>query len=1022
MQVKLIRYALLIISIFFVLGTTCFAQKSIEDINSSNPYNKAIELFNNEKYVAAQKYFQDVIADQSNTNTIIKENAQYYSMICAIALYNDNAELLGDGFVAENPESPFKNDALFRLGKYEYVKKKYKQSIAYFAKVDKDELNDDDRAEYYFKTGYSWFLLDSLEQARKYFYEIKDIDTRYTSPAIYYYAHIAYSQKNYETAIENFNKLKTDETFAPIVPYYITQCYYFQEKFDDLLNYAPPLIDSVVETRVAEMAKMIGDAYYHKNQFKEAIPYYERFFAKGNNFMPDDYYQCGYCFYSVNEFEKAVSYFEKSSSGNSALAQNANYHLGDCYIRLNLKDKALLAFNNAAKMDFDLNIKEDAAFNYAELTYEKSTPPFSSSIKALNDYITQYPNSRRSDEAYNYLISACLNTHNYQDAITYLGKINVKDNKIKKAYQRAAFYRGLELFNNLQFDEAMKMFVISQKYAEYDQSIAARCEYWMAEIYYRQKNIEDALDFYNQFSAFEVAKNCPEYRLSLYNIAYCYFNKKDYNKSTSSFLKYINYPKVKKDKIYADAYNRLGDCKFMDSKYDEAIDYYTKSIELGSSDKDYAIFQKAFSLGLKGEHKKKISLLNQMLTSNPESKLNGQALFEIGRSYVILQNSSDAIKYFNKLMSNYPSSSYVKNALLQLGLINFNAGKNDTAINIYKKVVADYPGTQEAKSALTGIKNIYLSMNNIDEYLKYSESLGDFANVSAAEKDSLMYLSGENAYTSSDFVTARNNFKKYIDKFPKGNFILNSKYYYGDCNQRLGNPDTALLAFNFVISKPRNSFTELALASAAKIELSKKDSTSALSNYIVLDSVAEVEQNIIDARVGIMHINYTLKNYDKASAAADKVLKTSGIAQEIERNAKYIQAKSLLAIGDNQKALIILKKLATDVKNSEGAESKFLIANFYYNNNQQDLAQKEIFNFIDLNSPQQYWVAKAFILLAEIYHNKKDDFQAINTLKSIIDNYGITTDNIITEAKEKKDLYEANSRKQNENSSDDDNK
>ena len=58
------------------------------------------------------------------------------------------------------------------------------------------------------------------------FSEIKDIDTDYTPPAIYYFSHIAYEDKKYETALEGFMRLKTDETFGPVVPFYIAQILY----------------------------------------------------------------------------------------------------------------------------------------------------------------------------------------------------------------------------------------------------------------------------------------------------------------------------------------------------------------------------------------------------------------------------------------------------------------------------------------------------------------------------------------------------------------------------------------------------------------------------------------------------------------------------------------------------------------------------------------------------------------------------------------------------------------------------
>jgi len=77
---------------------------------------------------------------------------------------------------------------------------------------------------------------------------------------------------------------------------------------------------------------------------------------------------------------------------------------------------------------------------------------------------------------------------------------------------------------------------------------------------------------------------------------------------------------------------------------------------------------------------------------------------------------------------------------------------------------------------------------------------------------------------------------------------------------------------------------------------------------------------------------------------------------------------------------------------------------------------KEIFNFVDLNTPHQYWVAKAYILLAKIYYQKNNAFQAIKTLESIINNYDVTDDGIIDEAKQLKATYEDRSKTTNNKS------
>ena len=46
------------------------------------------------------------------------------------------------------------------MGNFQYRKKKYKEAIVYYEKVDATDLNNNELSEYYFKLGYSYFSID----------------------------------------------------------------------------------------------------------------------------------------------------------------------------------------------------------------------------------------------------------------------------------------------------------------------------------------------------------------------------------------------------------------------------------------------------------------------------------------------------------------------------------------------------------------------------------------------------------------------------------------------------------------------------------------------------------------------------------------------------------------------------------------------------------------------------------------------------------------------------------------------
>ena len=236
-----------------------------------------MELFNKEKYPAAIRLFDSFIKNGDKSNLILVTDAEYYRSIAALKLFNSDAEYRMLMFIYTHPESPRLNDARLELGDYFYQNKNYRKAVIYYESVNRQELKSDKLAEYFFRLGYSLYIKGDQSRALLMFSEIKDIDTEYTPPAVYYFSQIAYEQKMYQTAMEGFTRLKDDETFGGVVPFYIVQILYLQKDYDGILSMAPDLLKSAGKARAIELYRFIGDAYYNKENYKEALPYLEKY-------------------------------------------------------------------------------------------------------------------------------------------------------------------------------------------------------------------------------------------------------------------------------------------------------------------------------------------------------------------------------------------------------------------------------------------------------------------------------------------------------------------------------------------------------------------------------------------------------------------------------------------------------------------------------------------------------------------------------------------------------------------------
>jgi len=998
--------SVLILIIFFLLTTTVTEIKSqlpFSGKEMGSEFYRGMELFNKEKYAAAIRLLDSFVKGNDNSEKIKTDEAQYYSAISALRLFNNDAEYRMVMYISTHPESPRINEARLELGDYFYQNKNYRKASKYYETVNRQLLESDKLPEYFFRFGYSSYIKGDKEKALLMFSEIKDIDTEYTPPAIYYFSQIAYEDKMYQTAMEGFMRLKDDETFGGVVPFYIVQILYLQKDYDGILEIAPELINSAGKERVVELYRFIGDAYYNKANYSEALPYLEKYSAGAKASAREDKYQLGYCYYKTKEIDKAIKTLLDIGVRSDIISHNIWNILGDCYIQKGDKKRAQLAFGEASKLNYDKKIKEESLFNYAKLTYELAYSPFGEAIASFQEYIDLYPGSERIQEVYDYLIGAYMQLRSYKAALASLDKIANKDSRLEEAYQRVAFFRGLELFKNLEIEASIDMFDKSLKYEKYNRQLRARAIYWRGEAWYRLAHFDKAKSDYEQFMGIPGSMLLSEYNMVRYNLGYSMFNLDDYSNALSHFKTFESGVTNVRPEVLADTKNRIADCYYITMNYPLAIGYYDKVIEYGNLDADYAMFQKGFSLGLMNDGKGKVDILTSLIQKYPKSTFVPNAIFERGRAYIVLEDYARGEADLNSVISTYPLNPLVPRAIVQLGLLYYNLGENEKAIAQYKKVIENFKSTLEARNAMTGLKNAYVEMNDVESYFAYIKTLDGYGDVNLAAKDSMLYTSGENLYISARYDRATEVFKSYLTEFPNGSFRQNAQYYLAECLRSAGNHDEALKYYTTLASEPNNQFMEQSLIAASSIAFDKEDFTSSLDYYERLEKAANTDATVLVALKGQLRSAYEAENAQKTIIAAGKIISSVNVPEELIREANFMSAKANYSINNFDEALRDFRKVAVEVTSTEGAESKFRVAELLYKKDQVADAEKIITEFINQNTPHQFWMARIFLLLADISLKKGDTLQARATLQSLKDYYSVDNDGILDEVKSKLD-------------------
>ena len=355
-------------------------------------------------------------------------------------------------FIKEHPENPFTKLAYFQIGKTYSKRGDYTQALVWFDKVKAGELSGSENTEYKFLKGYAYFETNDYKNAQELFSEVKGRQSRYTDDATYYFAYIAYINKDYHLALVNFQRLKNSKKYENSYPYYITAVYFLDGRYDEVISYAVPIINNTHQQNEKEMLRLIAASYFAKAKYPDAATYYTRFEEEdqGRTQSTQDSYQMGYTYYKTGNYAKATSELEKLQQENDIFSQNGDYILGDVFLKMNNKQSARSAYFLASKLAFDKQLQEDALYEYAKLSYELDYN--TQALDATRQYLKNYPKAKRNDEVKTLLGEELLNSHNYAEAVEILEPIPNKSASARAAYQKVTYFRGLEFYNERAFE------------------------------------------------------------------------------------------------------------------------------------------------------------------------------------------------------------------------------------------------------------------------------------------------------------------------------------------------------------------------------------------------------------------------------------------------------------------------------------------------------------------------------------------------------------------------------------------
>ena len=974
---------------FILISAACFSQPNFNITDPEKNFKDAKEFFIKGEYSLAYPLLKPLLdkypENTQSSHAYLNQDVQYYYIVCGLKLNQETAEAEAMRFVDAANNEPRQQMMSFHLARYYFTKNDFARAVIYYERAGYDNLSNDEIADAKFELAYSYFNVNQFDKAKPLFNEIHQLPSnKYYYDANYYYGFLSYRDKDYNEALNSFKKVESIPKYKGLVPYYITQIYYFQNKKDEALRYGETALSQNDIYYRKDLNLLIGQIYFEKKQFQKALPLLQAYVSSSDKVSKEIMYELSYCYYDGNQVDKAIEGFKQLSNEKDSLGQNSMYLLGDLYLRTNQKVNARNAFQYSADNNSNRLQQEISRFNYAKLSYELGYQDVA--LSSMNKFLDLYPTSVYANEAKEILINLMANTNSYADALALYQSFGKPTPTMQRIYPKILFGRATEFINDQKLNEADDLLskIIRDPNAGATLPFA---NFWKGEIAYRLSRYDDAIKYMSAYLQSGGIQGEANPTNANYVLGYSYLKTENYAKALENFKQVAPSVSSQSSTLIQDAYVRAADAYFMQKNYSTAKTMYQNVINNALSQSDYALYQVALINGINNPTER-IKTFNTLVQRYPQSDLVAESYMQIANSYMLQEKFKDAIPYLNKVLDIKSASGQFPKVYLKRGLANYNLNNNEEALKDYQQLITLYPQSSEADEALDNMKNIYVEMGRPNDYVDFVKKAGKV--ISISEADSLTYAAAELKYSNNDCAGAISSFNNYLSKYPQGAYVLESNFYLSECYSKNKDWQNAVKGYEAVVNQGSSRFAERAAFAISRIYYFElQDYAKSKIYFSKLRELATTPENQLEALRGLVRSYYQTKDFTEANNTAKELLTKKGLSTDDKAIANLVLGKSLQADNQCEQAIAAFKEVAAINKSAWGAEARYEIANCYFTVNQLSPAEKAALEVIKVTGSYDLWVAKAYILLGDIYLKQKDYFNAKATYKSVADNVAI---------------------------------
>lgn len=867
------------------------------------------------------------------------------------------------------------------MGQCHLLQHQWAEAAQVLKTVNADALAGDDLIHYQYALAYAQMMLGEYPGAAAAFEAMPSwAPEQYRNAAVFYRGYVAFAQGRYaeaRTLLESANAIIEPATAAP---YYLGQIYYMQDEYAKALTSARQAQRlSLPRPLQAENLRIIGECQYQQGQMAEAVNTLRQYAAMVTSPQPSTLYILGKALYDQRQWREAITSLSPvADKCDNAMGQSAYLYIGQAYIQLDDTQAALLAFNKAIEMPYDPEVQQTAFYDYAVATVEGAGVPFGSSVKVLEEFLSRYPSSPYAPKVQEYVIAGYITDNDYDAALASINKVTKPTEAVLRAKQRVLYTLGSRALEAQKPEEAQRHLNEASRLGRYDADIAAEVILLLGDAQYRQGRYDRAADQYLEY--IRLRPQGSNTALARYNLGYARLGQKRFDDAVIDFQRALQSGQLDIS-AQADAWNRIGDARYYTSQFDAAAEAYGHAYEKAPTQGDYARYQQSVMYGLARQYQRQIDAIEAFDREFAASPLIPASLLDKAVALNQLGRADEAVKTYEVIIERYPSSPKAREAYIQMAQMLENQGQTPRAVEAYKHIVSAYPTSDEASVAVMALKRIGADDGNIAQYATYISGVKGAPGINPDEVTAIEFTAAEKDYQDQGRTT---RLLAFVNAHPEHPSAAEALAYLAEAADN----DEATLDYSRQILErfPHSAAAIDALELTADIELRRGRAQAAANAYSQL-----IERGGADeadrAHQGLMRAYDALSQADSVITHAEALLASSSLAQADRAEAVCLRGKAHAAQGRTQEARDDWQSVASLTNLSHGAQAAVLLGQSYLDAKQYDKAVSTVQALINAKTPQQYWLARAFIVLSDARRAQGRTFEADEYLKALKQNY-----------------------------------